>query len=164
MGEVICGNGHPIPLYELMNAYIKDGVWVRDHIGDLWPSADATRAIIERITRPEFLRSTSEEWQHQIVIHWPFVSWLIKRAEHIDRKAAATLKDFLEKEVRVQFPLLGTYLDAVKSENPKEAVRVHERILRSIHDWDFWRPCPENYLATWEIHLEAASYLKDKML
>ena len=164
VGEVVCDNGHSIPLYELMNAYLKDGMWVRDHIGGLWPSVDATRAIIERITRPEFLHSTSEEWQHQIVTHWPFMSWLINRAQHFDRKAAMMLKDFLEKEIRARFRILGTYLDAVKSKNSEEAVRVRERIFRSLANWNSWQPRPEDYLALWEIQLEAAVYLKDEVL
>ncbi len=74
------------------------------------------------------------------------------------------LKDFLEKEIHARFPLLGAYLDAVKSRNSEEAVRVRERIFRSVDNWNSWQPRPEDYLALWEIHLEAVTYLKDEVL
>jgi hypothetical protein len=110
IGFTTCDNGHQISLLDLLNTHIKEGTWTSDSIGGLWPSVDATRAIIKRVATPEFLRSTSSEWQNQIVSYWPFVSWLIKRAEMLDRKAALTLKDFLEKMICERFIHLGVYL------------------------------------------------------
>ncbi len=164
VGEVVCDNGHSISLYELMNAYLKDGLWVYDHIGALFPSKDAIEGIIKRIATPEFLHSTTVEWQNRIVSYLPFMVWLIERAERFDRKAAMMFKDFLEKKIRSSFKLLGTYMDAAKNKSSEEAVRVRQRIFQSVNRWNPWQPLPESYLAHWEIHLEAATYLEDTML
>jgi hypothetical protein len=159
-GHVACGNHHNIPVQDLMNAFLKDGVLDPENYGSIWPSREAIRALVRRIATPEFLRSDFSEWQHQIMSYWPLVSWLIRYAESMDRKAAATLKEFLDRKIFEMFPILGRMM-AEMSEREDEIgfILAKERIRRFIGNWNGLYPTPEDYLARWQIFLEAAQYL-----
>jgi hypothetical protein len=156
-GEVACADKHEVPLRELMNAYLTDGVW--KDAETLWTSPGVAQAMVNRFATPEFLHATYGEWQRAPMSHWPFVSWLIHHAEIRNRKASAMLKDFLEKEIRKVFPILDRYLNAIPPQHKHKLMVVRERIFRAFVSWQSYTPTPENYLARWEIFTEAAATL-----
>jgi hypothetical protein len=130
----VCDNGHTSSLYDLYSAYLEESIWTPGGVGRIWPTYEAIQAVVKKVATPEFLRATHDEWQSRMTHHQPFLSWLIHHAEQMDRKSAATLKDFNEQRIRNSFPILGQYLDAVRAKNRGE-VRIRERIFRSLGNW-----------------------------
>lgn len=159
--EIICSNGHHVPLETVRDALLVDTsrsqnelqslnlITVQDHY--TW------RKILRRLTAPDFMAAEWSDWQTCFLFRSPerFV-FILHMADYYDRQTASMLRDYWEKHMRSNKPLIGRWLD---SKTGSDRLACREQILRAYGSWH--SPFPEGLLAKYEILAKAATDLAE---